>query len=52
MPTRRIFELTLVTIVLARPAFGLVHLWAMKQKAKASEGSVGYKFAEVVSALS
>ena len=51
MPTRRIFELALVVAMLARPAFGLIHLWAVKTMGSQPEDSILHETAEVVAVL-
>lgn len=51
MPTRRIFELTLLEIVLARPAFGTARLWAHKKLGTSQPGSLIYGVAEVLVVL-
>lgn len=38
MPTRRTFELVILTIVLAQPALAMVHLWLRKHIATTSPG--------------
>lgn len=30
MPTKRIFDMTILVVLLAKPAFGLVKLWAAR----------------------
>jgi hypothetical protein len=51
MPTRRIFELTIVTAILVRPAFGLIHLWAAKTLGTQQQGSIMHGIAEVVTVV-
>lgn len=51
MPTRRIFELMVVTAVLVRPAFGLIHLWAAKTLGTQQEGTIMHGIAEVVTVV-
>lgn len=51
MPTRRIFELMVVTAILVRPAFGLVHLWAAKTIGTHEEGTVMHGVAEIVTVI-
>jgi hypothetical protein len=48
LPTRRIFELTIVTAVLVRPAFGVVKLWARKTLGTQQSGTVTHGIAEIV----
>lgn len=38
MPTRRTFELVILTIVLAQPALAMVHLWLRKHVATTGPG--------------
>lgn len=51
MPTRRIFELVVVTAVLVRPAFGLIHLWARKTLDTQQSGTVIHGAAEIATVL-
>lgn len=51
MPTRRIFELAIVVAILARPAFGLLHLWAVKTLGTQPEDSIAHGVAETVAVL-
>jgi hypothetical protein len=51
MPTRRIFELAIVTAILARPAFGLIHLWALKTLSTTPDDSIMHGAAEIVTVL-
>ena len=51
LPTRRIFEVALVVAILARPAFGLVHLWAAKTLGTQQPGSLAHGVAEVVTVI-
>ena len=51
MPTRRIFELAIVTAILARPAFGLIHLWALKTLNTADDGTILHGVSEIVTVL-
>jgi hypothetical protein len=51
LPTRRIFELTIVTAILVRPAFGLIHLWAAKTIGTQQQGSIMHGIAEVVTVI-
>ena len=39
MPTRRTFELVIITIILAQPALAMIHLWARKHLATAAAGA-------------
>jgi hypothetical protein len=51
VPTRRIFEMTVVTIMLTRPVFGSVRLWSVKTMANTQPGTVLHTVAEVLSIL-
>jgi hypothetical protein len=51
VPSRRILELTIVTIVAMRPVFGLVRLWGRKTLDSAAPGSVTYGLAEVIAVV-
>jgi hypothetical protein len=51
LPTRRIFELTLVEIALARPVFGAARLWAHKRLGESQPGSFLHGLAEVMVVL-
>lgn len=51
MPTRRIFELTIVVAILIRPAFGLIHLWANKTLRTQDPGTIMHGAAEIVTVL-
>lgn len=48
MPTRRIFELIVITNVLFWPARQTVRLWGKKQLATAAPGSAMYGVGEVI----
>lgn len=48
MPTRRIFELMILTVILTAPAFGAVKLWARKSLVTAPEGSVRHGAGEIL----
>lgn len=48
MPTRRIFELIVITNVLFWPARSTVRLWGKKQLASAAPGSLLYTTGEVI----
>lgn len=52
VPTRRIFEMTVITVVLLHPVLGMARLWAAKTLADAKPGSVLYGTAEIVTVLS
>lgn len=49
MPTRRVFELILITVVLWDLGKGTVRLWTRKTWASTSPGSIGHDTAEIVS---
>lgn len=51
MPTRRIMELTVLTVIAMRPVLGLARLWASKTLADTSESSLLHGAAEIVSVL-
>lgn len=51
MPTRRIFELSLAVAILARPAFGLIHLWSAKTLGEQQPGSIMHGVAEIVTVI-
>jgi hypothetical protein len=39
MPTRRTFELVVITVVLMAPALSMIHLWARKHLATTAAGA-------------
>lgn len=49
MPTRRIFELVLVTIVLLDLGKGTIRLWTRKTWSATNPGSLAHETADVVS---
>jgi len=51
VPTRRIFEVALVVTILARPAFGMVRLWAHKALGETQPGSPSHAIAEVLAVI-
>lgn len=51
MPTRRIFELVVVTGLAMKPAFGLVKLWTTKAFMTAQPGTVTHGAAEVLAVV-
>jgi hypothetical protein len=51
MPTRRILELAIVTAILVRPAFGLIHLWGKKTLDAQPQGSISHSIAEIVTVI-
>ena len=50
MPTRRIFELTIVTVILVHPVIRAVHLWCAKHLATSANEATGTA-AEVVTQI-
>jgi hypothetical protein len=48
MPDKKDFELILIMFILLMPAYGLVHLWAVKALVKSPEGSFKHKVGQVV----
>lgn len=51
MPTRRIFELTVVTAVLLTPALGSVKMWARKTLATHDQGTFSHGLGEMLVVL-
>jgi hypothetical protein len=51
MPTRRIFELIIVTGMLGRPVMGSIRLWGMRTMGATAPGSVMHTAAEVAAIL-
>lgn len=51
MPTRRMFELMVVTVILAAPALGTVKLWAKKTLATHDPGTLSHGVGEVLVVL-
>lgn len=51
MPTRRIFELVVVTGLAMKPAFGLVRLWATKAFMTSQPGTLSHGTAEVLAVV-
>lgn len=51
LPTRRIFELIIVGGILMRPAFGVIHLWALKALNTSQEGTIIHGIAEITTVL-
>lgn len=45
MPTRRTMELVVITVVLMKPAFGVVRLWTSKTLGTYPPGSIQHKIA-------
>lgn len=52
MPTRRIFEVVVVTVVLMHPVMAMARLWAHRKLSTAQPGSVTYGAAEIVTVVS
>lgn len=52
MPTKRIFELTIVTVMALHPVLGMFRLWATKTLGTHSQGSIPYGIAEVLTVIS
>lgn len=50
-PSRRILEMTLLTIGLSRPVFGTMRLWAVKTMSTTQPGTFIHTTAEVVAIL-
>lgn len=51
MPTRRIFGLMVVTSILMRPTFGMLHLWAAKTLKTQSQGTLVHGIAEIITVI-
>jgi hypothetical protein len=51
MPTRRIFELMIVTAALARPVFANLRLWAHKTLGSTQPGAFTHGLAEILVTL-
>jgi len=51
MPTRRIFELIVVTGILLRPTFAMLHLWSVKTLQSQAPGTIVHGTAQVVKVL-
>jgi len=51
MPTRRILELTVVTVVLMHPIMGIARIWAGKTMLTSQNGTVKHGLAEVVAVV-
>jgi hypothetical protein len=51
VPTRRILELTVVTVIAMRPVFGMVRLWSRKTLDNATPGSVSHGVAEILTVV-
>lgn len=52
MPTRRIFEVTVVTVILLHPVVAMARLWAHRTLGTAAPGTVAHGAAEVVTVIS
>lgn len=51
VPTRRILELTAITVVLMQPVLAMARLWTIKTLGTAPEGSVAHNVATVGSVI-
>lgn len=51
MPTRRIFELIVVTAILMRPAFAMVSLWSTKTLQTQQPGTIMHGTAQITKVL-
>jgi hypothetical protein len=51
LPTRRILELSIVTALLVRPAFGLARIWATKTLGTKRNGTISHSVAEIVAVV-
>ena len=51
MPTRRTFELVVITVVLMAPALSMIHLWARKHLATTSSAATSDAAAVVTQIL-
>lgn len=51
MPTRRILEVTVVTIILTKPVFGMVRLWAHRTLGMPNPNPAARGAAEIVSVV-
>lgn len=51
MPTRRILEVAVITVILMRPIFGLSRMWASKTMYVTQPGSLSHGVAEVVAVV-
>lgn len=51
MPTRRIFEVVAVTVVLMHPVMSMVRLWAHRKLSTAQPGTLAYGTAEIVTVV-
>lgn len=51
MPTRRIFEMTVIVVALTRPVFGSMRLWAVKTMQNTTPGTGMHTVAEIVAVL-
>lgn len=52
MPTRRTFELIIITVALMKPAMAMVHLWGLKAYREANPGTVKHGAAEIITVVS
>lgn len=51
MPTRRIFEVVIITAVLIHPVMGMARLWAHRTLGNAQPGTVAHGAAEIVTVM-
>ena len=51
MPTRRTFELVVITVVLLSPALAMIHLWARKHLATTANAATSDAAAVVTNIL-
>lgn len=51
MPTRRILEVSVLTVVLCKPIFGMLRLWAHRTLGSAQPSSIPHGIAEIVSVV-
>lgn len=51
MPTRRMLELTVVTVLLMAPVLAMAKLWSVKTLGTAKEGTVMHGAAEIGSVI-
>jgi len=51
LPTRRTFELVVITVVLMAPALSMIHLWARKHLATTASAATGDAAAVVTQIL-
>lgn len=51
MPTRRTFELVVITVVAMQPVLAMAKLWAHKTLAETQDGGIANTTAKVVSVI-